>query len=89
MLSGAAETIWRARPRIIAAVDDLPASGPLVQRLQGFGYRTWRVDTELFNPANFNRRTEDIYQGRVASALVAIPEEHDGAAVAANWIELA
>ena len=89
VLSGAAETIWRARPRIVAAIDDLPASSPLVQRLQGFGYRTWRVDTELFNPANFNRRTEDIYEGRVASALVAIPEEHDGAAVAANWIELA
>jgi hypothetical protein len=33
------------------------------------------MDTRLFNPENFNRRSDDIFNSRTASALVAIPEE--------------
>jgi hypothetical protein len=35
------------------------------------------MDTALFNPANFNRRETDIFSGRTALALLAIPEEID------------
>jgi hypothetical protein len=31
----------------------------------------------LFNPQNFNRRDADIFSGRSAIALLAIPEEID------------
>jgi len=33
--------------------------------------------TPLYNPQNFNRREGDIFDGRVARALLAIPEEID------------
>ena len=35
------------------------------------------METALFNPENFNRRDTDIFAGRTALALLAIPEEID------------
>ena len=47
----------------------------LAEQVKGYGYRCWRVETPLYDPANFNRRDDDIFGGRTALALVAIPEE--------------
>ena len=44
-------------------------------RAKEFGYRCWHFEAPMFNPANFNRRDDDIFSGRSASALLAIPEE--------------
>jgi hypothetical protein len=35
------------------------------------------METALFNAENFNRREADIFSGRTALALLAIPEEID------------
>jgi hypothetical protein len=40
-----------------------------------FSYRCWAMRTSYFNPDNFNRRSDDVFAGRTALTLVAIPEE--------------
>jgi hypothetical protein len=77
VLAGAGETLWRLRPLLFLTADDVPTLHELAQRVQAFSYRCWRMDTALFNPANFNRRDTDIFSGRTALALLAIPEEID------------
>jgi hypothetical protein len=74
MFDGAAATLWRLRPRLFlpAEASTLPM---LADRAREFGYRCWRVATPLFNPDNFNRRDDDIFPGRSAWALLAVPEE--------------
>ncbi len=74
MFDGAAATLWRLRPRLFLAAEasTLPT---LAVRARDFGYRCWRVETPLFNPANFNRSDDDIFPGRSTLALLAIPEE--------------
>jgi tetratricopeptide (TPR) repeat protein len=77
VLEGAAETLWRLRPRLFLAAADEAMLGTLVERAKAYSYRCWRLETGLFNAANFNRRDTDIFAGRKALALLAIPEEID------------
>jgi hypothetical protein len=58
-------------------VADEAGLGALAEQVKGIGYRCWRVETRLFDPANFNRRDDDIFAGATALALVATPEEID------------
>ena len=51
----------------------------LAEQVKGYGYRCWRIDTPLYDPANFNRRDDDLYAGQSALALAAVPEEMDPA----------
>jgi hypothetical protein len=50
---------------------------PLADFCKGHGYRAWRLDTKYFNPANFNCRVDDIFDGALAAAMLAVPEEVD------------
>jgi tetratricopeptide (TPR) repeat protein/precorrin-6B methylase 2 len=75
ILDGGTETLWRLRPLLFLATADEPALTSLASRVKEFSYRCWRMDTALFNPQNFNRRDTDIFSGRTALALLAIPEE--------------
>jgi precorrin-6B methylase 2 len=75
VLSGGSETLWRLRPLLFLAAQDEEALRELVQRTREFSYRCWRMETALFNAQNFNRRETDIFDGRSALALLAIPEE--------------
>lgn len=75
ILGGAEQTLWRLRPMLYLAVRDHAAIAGLAAKVEGFGYRRWRVATPLFNPENFNRRPDDAFDGRTALALLAIPEE--------------
>jgi hypothetical protein len=75
VLAGAEDTLWRLRPLLCIAVPDEAVLSGLRTRTGDFGYRCWLVETALFNPDNFNRREEDIFAGKTASALLAIPEE--------------
>lgn len=77
VLSGAADTLWRLRPTLFLAAKGEAALHDLADCAKGFGYRCWRIETALFNPANFNRRETDIFGGRAALALMAVPEECD------------
>ena len=77
VLEGAEETLWRLRPLLFIAADDESDLMALVERARAFGYRCWKMAVSLFNPDNFNRRDDDIFSGRMALALLAIPEELD------------
>src|SRR5208283_893379 len=75
VLKGASETLWRLRPLLFLAAQDEEVLGQLAQRAREFSYRCWRLETAQFNAHNFNRREADIFGGRMALALLAIPEE--------------
>ena len=67
--------MWRLRPKLFTAAVDAPALERMAEDVKAYGYRCWRHETELFNPANFNRRSESVFGDRSALALLAIPEE--------------
>ncbi len=88
VLDGAAETLWRLRPLLFVAVADQLSMAALAARAREFGYRCWQMETPLFNPKNFNRRETDIFAGRAARALLAVPEEIDVDVALEGCIEL-
>jgi hypothetical protein len=77
VLEGASDTLWRLRPMLCLAAADAQALAVLAERVREYSYRCWRMEVPLFNPDNFNRRDNDLFAGRTALALLAIPEEVD------------
>ena len=81
ILDGASETLWRLRPKLFSAVADDDALSRIAAQLRDHGYQCRKVATALFNPGNFNRREDDIFPGRVAVGVLAMPEEIDAPAI--------
>jgi hypothetical protein len=77
VLEGAAETVWQYRPLLQFNVASDEAFRDLTSRVGEFGYACWRCEKSLFNPDNFNRRTDNRFGGRRALALIGVPEESD------------
>jgi tetratricopeptide (TPR) repeat protein len=77
ILAGGEQTLWRLRPRLMLGVATQAELDALAEQVKGYGYRCWRMETPLYDAANFNRRDDDIFAGRTALALVAMPEESD------------
>jgi FkbM family methyltransferase len=75
ILEGASATLWRLRPVALIAAENLLAVRSLADQMAAFGYRCWKIETPFFNPRNFNCRETDIFDGELALALLAIPEE--------------
>jgi hypothetical protein len=75
VLSGAVETIWEFRPHLFVAVTDEEMMHRVAGRIRDFGYHCCRIDTRLFNPSNFNNRSNDIFADGTAIAVIAIAEE--------------
>jgi hypothetical protein len=88
ILEGGADTLWRLRPVLFIAATDDAGLGQSASRARDFGYRCWRMETSLFNPANFNRRRNDIFAGATALALLAIPEEVEVSFALDGYVEL-
>lgn len=82
VLEGATATLWAKRPRVLVAADLVTPSEDLVEMLRSHGYRVWRIETPLFRIANFNAWPDDIFDGRVATSFLAMPEEAD----AGTWL---
>ena len=76
VIGGAAESLWRLRPQLLAAVPDAPSLAALASQLRDFGYRCWRLETPLFNRDNFYGRDTDIFSGRTVLSVLAMPEEN-------------
>ncbi len=87
-VAGGEETLWRLRPVLLLGVADEAELQALAERVKGFGYRCWRLETPLFDPANFNRRDDDLFAGRTALTLAAVPEEMGAGANAITGSEL-
>ncbi|MCC6197775.1 MAG: tetratricopeptide repeat protein [Burkholderiales bacterium] len=75
LVSGAEATLWRLRPKLLLAARDDRSLSELACRVKEFGYRCWRVETAFFNPRNFNRREDDIFDDARWLGMLAIPEE--------------
>jgi hypothetical protein len=75
VFEGAAETLWRLRPNLFVAVPDEEGVSGVVLLARDYGYQCWKMEVPYFNPGNFNCRDADIFAGRTAFALLAIPEE--------------
>jgi hypothetical protein len=75
ILDGAAETLWRLRPRLHFTISDADELARLAARVRDFGFACWHFEAPLFNSQNFNNRDNDVFSGRTASALFALPEE--------------
>jgi tetratricopeptide (TPR) repeat protein len=75
VFDGGAATIWRHRPALFLEQDSMEVLTINAARAKDFGYRCWSVETPLFSPSNFNRRTDDIFAGGTALAMLALPEE--------------
>lgn len=88
LLDGARETLWRLRPCLHVGGTSANALTPWATGLGDFGYRCWRFETPLFNPANFNRRADSLFAGRNAHAMLAIPEEIDVELARVGGVEL-
>jgi tetratricopeptide (TPR) repeat protein/tRNA A58 N-methylase Trm61 len=88
VIDGAAATLWRLRPELFVAVPDALSLTETAARLREFGYRCWRMETAWFNPSNFNRRDDDVFAGRTALALLAVPEEVEAGMAQSGCVEL-
>lgn len=88
ILAGAADALWRFRPWLMLETEDASIAA-LAASVREFGYRTWRLETPLFSPANFNRQEDDLFGGRTGIALVALPEERDWRDALPGCVELA
>jgi hypothetical protein len=75
VLEGAEETLWRLRPCLFLAAMDSEHLAQLAEHAQGHSYRCWKLEITLYDVGNFNRRDADIFDGRTALAMLAIPEE--------------
>jgi tetratricopeptide (TPR) repeat protein len=88
VLDGAADALWRLRPVLFLAVRDevdLLAKGAFVRT---YGYRSWAINTPLFNPGNFFHREDDVFHGERKCVLMATPEEMEPPALAQSLAEL-
>ena len=75
VLAGAGDTLWRLRPLLFLALADAASMPAIAAKVGEFAYRCWSVETPCFSPDNFNGRTDDIFKGGTAWALLAVPEE--------------
>jgi tetratricopeptide (TPR) repeat protein len=77
IVRGASESLWRLRPVLLISEIEPVELDSLVELTRDFSYRSWKMETPLFSPENFNRREEDAFCGRIGTALLCIPEEVD------------
>jgi hypothetical protein len=75
ILDGAAATLWRLRPKLFVAAPDGETLDVLAARVRDSGYQPFKLETPLFNAQNFNLRPNNIFGGKTALALLAVPEE--------------
>ena len=88
VLAGAAETLWRLRPRLYVGVPDAGALEHVCRQVREFGYRCWRHESALLSPVNVNRDEHEAFLGCTALALVGIPEEAQADAAFEGCTEL-
>jgi precorrin-6B methylase 2 len=75
ILSAAEETLWRARPWIFTCGSQENELDAVAGVTDHYGYQSWRIETRFFSPENYNQRTDDIFNGRKAYAVLSVPEE--------------
>jgi tetratricopeptide (TPR) repeat protein len=75
LIDGARETIWRYRPALFVVVRDVAHAHEVAAACNTVGYRSGLMSTPLFNPLNHARLGDDVFGGRAALSVLALPEE--------------
>jgi FkbM family methyltransferase len=75
VLAGGRRFIERFRPVLYVENDRVDRSQALLELLGELGYRAFWHLTPLFNPANFNGKTENIYANVVTTNMLCVPKE--------------
>jgi hypothetical protein len=89
VLRGAAKCLWQFRPAIAIFSMKEAAVQEAKEAVTDFGYQTMRFDFPLFDSENFNARRADVFDGQIAFALFALPEERDMRTARIDWNRLA
>jgi len=85
VLARAHHCLWNYRPAILILTHQENTVREAGDCMETFGYQCLRIDTPFFDPENFNLRTDDIFEGRMAFALFALPEELDMRSARDDW----
>jgi tetratricopeptide (TPR) repeat protein len=75
LIEGARDTIWRHRPALFVTVRDIGQAHDVAAACNTVGYRSGLLSTPLFNPLNHARSADDVFGGRKAHSVLALPEE--------------
>jgi tetratricopeptide (TPR) repeat protein len=75
VVEGAITTLRRCRPRVFVAVSQEQALEGIASCIRDLRFACWKVEAPMFNPANFNGRDVDVFEGRRTLALLAAPPE--------------
>jgi tetratricopeptide (TPR) repeat protein len=75
VLSGGSDTLWRLRPWVFITTENDTQEKEALAVLRDHAYQCRHFRAPLFRTDNYNRRTDDIFGGRVASGLLCVPEE--------------
>ncbi len=75
ILAGAPDTLWRLRPWVYSCIQSEAELPQIVEAIRDFGYRAWRFEVPLFNPDNYNRRSDNIFPGQHMKGVLCVPEE--------------
>jgi FkbM family methyltransferase len=78
VVRGATATLRRLRPRLFIAVSNEQALEDVAAVITPVRYACWKAAVPMFNPANFNGRDVDVFEGRKSLALVAVAAESAG-----------
>jgi hypothetical protein len=77
VLDGGKNTLQRHRPILLFTHQPRAGLYALGQQISCASYSCWSVDTPLFDRANFNRRSDDLFGGERSYAVLALPRDND------------
>ncbi|HKM70768.1 MAG TPA: FkbM family methyltransferase [Stellaceae bacterium] len=75
VLEGARQTITKFRPVLYVENDRKAHSGELIALIGELGYEMWWHLPELYNPQNFAKNKENVFEGIVSVNLLCFPKE--------------
>jgi hypothetical protein len=88
VVGNSVESFWEYRPRVfISSVrrDGLRVIGSVMQKCD---YECWVMEASLFDPANFNQRDTDIFDGARTLSFIALPRELHIDLESRKWVAL-
>jgi len=74
-LAGARDTITRCKPVLYVENDREENSDDLIRLIALFGYRMYWHLTPLYNPDNFKKNPENVFEGIISKNMFCVPED--------------
>jgi len=74
VINGGAETIRRLRPAMLVENDRRDRAAALISAITALGYECWWHLAPLFNPSNYDGKTENVFGRMVSINMLCLPE---------------